>query len=889
MSSLNLTAAQSSTLVPAAFQSRVIDSMTAALLRQPSPPCLLRAPTGSGKTFMLASVLERICTAQPTLWLWFVPFVNLLQQTEDALLGNAGNLTPVMLARGRNQAPAPGTVLLSTAQAVARAKDRKTGYAADGDDDRSTLDEFVALARARGLKIGLVVDEAHIGLDKGTEFGQFAHWLAPEFLLMASATPKDARLDEFLANAGKGAREAFDVGRAEVVEARLNKRYVEAVVYDLRHGVSTIADLKRTVLRQAWLQHVWLKQRLRDAGIDLMPLLLVQVGNGADAVDEAQRDLMRLCKVPPAAIGTHSADEPDPVLMAAIANDHSKEVLIFKQSAGTGFDAPRAFVLASTKPVNDADFAMQFIGRVMRVAQALRDAFPRPIPLPADLDTAYIYLADAEAQQGFQSAMNTAGAVQSQLEGQTECMVAHKTPSGATRYTNRTTPQMPVTYATQPPDWEPSATPVHAPDELRVGKQDGLFGAVPSPDEDTGSVLMRWDRMPEQVTSPARQLPADAAALLEQISQQGLKAYRKNPQLRAAPAALQQETRPMLAQMADVSRHAANQLPLDDALIAGAVRAASHALREKEIHTELTGNTRREQDVEIVTDRAALLREAEGCLRRIPQVEDEDVRLIVNTLAQRMLPHLATGGEGAANHSDEKQLLRLARDAACWIIRKQAQALIETVLDAVATFATVDDARPLPDAMLHPLAHALLPSPKNLYGVMPPLKDDVATQFDGLSIDAQTLLQAAIHQHGNGQFSTAAFDGASAINLEERAFIKTLDRDDAVLWWHRNPDRKPWSVRLVRSEHGNYFYPDFVVCLSYPQGAAAMTRLIETKESTKDAARKARRVPKIYGKVMFVTKDNENLRIVNDDGSLGAAFDWGDLTPAWDWLAAHGS
>ena len=54
---------------------------------------------------------------------------------------------------------------------------------------------------------------------------------------------------------------------------------------------------------------------------------------------------------------------PDPVLMAAIANDTSKEVLIFKQSAGTGFDAPRAFVLASTKSVNDADFAMQFIGR----------------------------------------------------------------------------------------------------------------------------------------------------------------------------------------------------------------------------------------------------------------------------------------------------------------------------------------------------------------------------------------------------------------------------------------------------------------------------------------------------------------------------------------------
>ncbi len=65
-----------------------------------------------------------------------------------------------------------------------------------------------------------------------------------------------------------------------------------------------------------------------------------------------------------------------PILMAAIANDTTKQVLIFKQSAGTGFDAPRAFVLASIKPVNDADFAMQFIGRVIRVARQVREAFP---------------------------------------------------------------------------------------------------------------------------------------------------------------------------------------------------------------------------------------------------------------------------------------------------------------------------------------------------------------------------------------------------------------------------------------------------------------------------------------------------------------------------------
>lgn len=890
MTSLNLAAAQSDALVPMDFQRSIIDNMADALQRQPSPPCLLRAPTGSGKTFMLAGVLDKVSAAQPTLWLWFVPFVNLVQQTEDALLANAPGLTPVMLARGRNQEPAAGTVLLSTAQAVARAKDRKAGYASDADDDRKTLDELVALARARGLKLGLVVDEAHIGLDHGTEFGQFAHWLEPDYLVMATATPKDARLDEFLAKSGKGAREAFVVSRAAVVEARLNKRYVEAVVYDLRRSVSTVADLKRTVLRQAWLQHLWLKRRLEEAGVELTPLLLVQVANGKNTVEEAQAELMRLCRVPPGAIGTHSADDPDPVLMAAIANDTSKEVLIFKQSAGTGFDAPRAFVLASTKPVNDADFAMQFIGRVMRVASAIRKAFPKPQSIPSELDTAYVYLADAEAQQGFQAAVNASGAVKSQLEGQTERMVTRQTASGATVYSNRVTPQMPVSYEQDLPDWEPTSFPTHQLDQPGAAAQGGLF-APGTGEVDPGTTLMGWDRvLPDAAGPEAASLPADEAALIDALKQQGLQPYRRSAQLRAVPSCLQQESRPIMADMAKVSRQAAVDLPMEDSLIASAVRATYNLLREKEVHTELTAGKRREEDVAIITDRGALLREAESCLRRIPQVEDEDVRIIVNTLAERLRPHVeAPPAEVGEVTQDEKRLAQLTRDAACWVIRRQEQVLTELVQDAVARFATVNDAAPLPDALLYPLQYPLVPSRKNIYGVIPPHKDRLQPDRDGLEIDAQTRLEESSASYAGGSWRISGFDGSMALNDEERAFVGALDRDDAVVWWHRNPDRKPWSVRLVRSEHRNYFYPDFVVCLTYPAGAAAMTRLVETKESTKDASRKSRRVPKIYGKVMFVTKDGGALWVVNDDGSLGVRFNWDDMAPAWEWAASNSS
>jgi hypothetical protein len=102
------------------------------------------------------------------------------------------------------------------------------------------------------------------------------HWLAADFLLMATATPKDERLLAFLKEAGMSAYESFAASRDEVVDARLNKRYIEAVVYDLRQSVQTVADLKRTVLKQAWRRHNKLKRDLQAAGMALTPLMLVR-------------------------------------------------------------------------------------------------------------------------------------------------------------------------------------------------------------------------------------------------------------------------------------------------------------------------------------------------------------------------------------------------------------------------------------------------------------------------------------------------------------------------------------------------------------------------------------------------------------------------------------
>lgn len=892
MSTRDIIAAQTAALEPEAFQSAIAEGMMRVLLRDSAPPCLLRAPTGSGKTFIISRVLEAVSAVRPTLWLWFVPFVNLVQQTEDALAANCAGLVPVMLARGRNQEARAGMVLLSTAQGVARARNRNAGYNADGDDDTRTLAEFLARARAQGLNIGLVVDEAHIGLDKTTEFGRFAHWLNADFFIMATATPKDERLLEFLQQAGKSAFENFAASRDEVVNARLNKRYIEAVVYDLRQSVQTVTDLKRTVLRQAWKRSQRIKRQLQAAGVALTPLLLVQVANGGKTVEEAEQDLIKLCGVHPALIGKHSSDDPDPVLMAAIANDSSKEVLIFKQSAGTGFDAPRAFVLASTKSVNDADFAMQFIGRVMRVSRPIREAFPKPMPIPPDLDTAYVYLADAEAQRGFEAAVQTSNAVKSQLEGQTEKLLVRYTVSGAAVYTNRETPQAPLMYDLPLPESNAAGDVTEAPIYATTGSQQSLFSSSTAQsifaDKADNAYALDEVLSAAVATSPRIKpdLPGSEAELLEFLTAKNIRAYPQHTNVRNLPHALKREQRPQMQDMAKVSEMVATRLPIAGELKRNAMQAALSRLREKEIHTELTKGVRHEEDVQVITDRSALAREAMSILRGLPQVEDEDVRIIVDVLARRLRGLIDEEFE----HIDEEQrpqeaeMKRYTRDAAHWVIRREAGNIAELMQSIVAEYTTLEDAEPLPGLMVFPMSLSLAASRKNIYGVLPPSDDDLSMIDQLLMLDEREWLADRKMTLTAGEFRIGRYDGSLKLNGEEREFAKALDRADFVEWWHRNPDRKPYAVRLVRGEHQNYFYPDFVVCLSHLPGDEPIMRLIETKENVKDAARKAQRVPKSYGKVLFLTKDQSRLRVVNGDGSLGVVVNWDDLTPMREWL-----
>ncbi len=199
--------AQSTAVQPEEFQRGLIEGMERALLREPSPPCLLRAPTGSGKTFVISQVLERVSAQRDGA----VVLVCAVCHAGAANRRRIGCQRAVAVAAQPDRWPQPGGARGHGA-AVHRAGRGACAVAHQGLRRRWRRrhphpGRFIHRARAQGLQVGLVVDEAHIGVDKNTEFGKFAHWLNADYLVMATATPKDERLNEFLTHAGYSAQQ----------------------------------------------------------------------------------------------------------------------------------------------------------------------------------------------------------------------------------------------------------------------------------------------------------------------------------------------------------------------------------------------------------------------------------------------------------------------------------------------------------------------------------------------------------------------------------------------------------------------------------------------------------------------------------------------------------
>ena len=364
---------------------------------------VFQAPTGSGKTVMLAAALDRAARGSATLWLspgggdlHLQSASSLQDYLSDSPLSVQVLDDPWVAA---HSAIGPGTVLVANWQSVF-SRDRDTGgYRNTITRDGETRNFFEVLQQTanEATPLIIVIDESHWGADAertNAFLADVGRWIVP-LIIEASATPTqptdakgraDGRHVDVLVPIGDVVAEGMIRSRV-VVNAGVEGTLM-AMTGDDREG----ATGESLVLQAAWDKRSELMAAFERQGSPVRPLLLVQVPNGRLGEEKRRAAETFFAEQGVTAdngrLAVYMADERSAVFDDVSSNDSTVDVVIFKIGIATGWDCPRAQILVAFREMAAELLRVQTVGRILRTPERRHYGTSSPDPL---LDSAYVY------------------------------------------------------------------------------------------------------------------------------------------------------------------------------------------------------------------------------------------------------------------------------------------------------------------------------------------------------------------------------------------------------------------------------------------------------------------------------------------------------------------
>jgi hypothetical protein len=685
-----------------------------------------------------------------------------VEQSRAVIAAHAPSLRLLDLDSDRRLGAVDGGGVFVTTWGSVAARNADSRRARSKGDDGQSLDALVAQARTDGVRIGCVVDEAHHGFHKAAQARAFfSEVLKPDYTLMMTATPRDADALAFERDTGYRIGEPADwasVSRHDAVEAGLLKRGVRIVRFLARDGdAAQLIDFEHLTLRECAAMHRHIQDTLRTAGIALTPLMLVQVPDGVQAQKDARKYLVDVLGFADSAVRVHTAAEPDPDLIA-LASDPTVEVLIFKMAVALGFDAPRAFTLAALRGARDKAFGVQVIGRIVRRHALLQERDD----LPELLSQGYVFLANAESQEGLLDAGAQINALTTHAPETGTLTVI--TGSGDTTQVQVARSGEPLALLVTPRDVQTQASP-----EAPVQNADATGGDVAGGERELW-VPAAHDLL--QLAGVAGSVPPaapDAQRPLLALARASVHRYPRRPD---APPVLRSERLPVAP-----SDFEARLVDFVD--FTGEVLNARTRTRERVSRDErdlFQGNHVGDDGKDLFADLApeAVAERAEQIRLRLKESNDRELQLRLLERFRRAIEQA-----GAEAPADEETLMQQLD-----FVLVRHPTLLTAAYKRMRHGQIVDVDTPLL-AELH--SDMRLPTARRaLYGVMP----------TGLNEDEQAIADL----------------------LDENPRVRWWHRNPSDY-------RKPEALGLYRWDDGEGFYPDFVVSLAErdtPDGIALL-------------------------------------------------------------------
>lgn len=345
-------------------------------------PLIFKAPTGAGKTVMMAEFLRclednyQFHDEKAYLWISFGgddsytqsknKFYHYFNEGTDMNLKDVSNLSEGKLYKNNiffiNWAKIKGT----DKESKVLRKDNENTSGAYG-----VFDEYIKNTKQE-RDLVLIIDEAHTEADS-TLANEVIDLINPRIILRVSATPKDEPSISDIRQKKAGFVEALE---EDVIASGLIK---EKIVIQTEEDINSIKKDGLTedelMLELAYNRRIELKKMYEDVGLDINPLVLIQLPSDEKEKEDVSTNkkdmvLSYLMKkgVKESEIAIWLSNEKKN-LESIEQNNSGVCFMIFKVAPATGWDCPRADILVMYREITSPSFHTQIIGRIKRMPE----------------------------------------------------------------------------------------------------------------------------------------------------------------------------------------------------------------------------------------------------------------------------------------------------------------------------------------------------------------------------------------------------------------------------------------------------------------------------------------------------------------------------------------